>query len=178
MFRTGYTLLIILFVSTSLYSQNTDSLFNNASSDTTKKENNSIPEFAEMTKSPTGALWRTFIVPGWGQFYNEDYWKAPIFTATWGILGYMIYDNHNQFMDIKKLTDEMDQSDPEYSALRNEREHYRDNRDLFAMYLLGVYGIAAIDAYTGAHLFDFNVDDDLAVKFRPSPMGLSVWIEF
>ncbi len=176
MLRAIYTLVIVLLISMSLYSQDTDSLYIASQNDTNQKSK--IPEFTEMTKSSSGALWRSFILPGWGQFYNEDYWKAPVFTITWGILGYMIYDNHTQFMDIKKITDKMDSTTPEYTALRNEREYYRDNRDLFTLYLLGVYGIAAIDAYTGAHLFDFNVDDDLAVKFSPTPLGVGVLLEF
>ena len=31
----------------------------------------------EMSKSPTSALWRS-VIPGWGQYYNEEYWKAPL----------------------------------------------------------------------------------------------------
>jgi hypothetical protein len=40
------------------------------------------------TKSPTGALVRSAILPGLGQFYNEAYWKIPII---YGLGAFFIY---------------------------------------------------------------------------------------
>ena len=34
--------------------------------------------------SPKKAGWRSAIVPGWGQYYNQKYWKIPII---WGAIG-------------------------------------------------------------------------------------------
>ena len=51
---------------------------------------------------------------------------------------------------------------------KNRREFYRDNRDMSAFYLLGVYVLATVDAYVGAHLFDFDVSDD-AISYRIMP---------
>jgi hypothetical protein len=134
---------------------------------------------AKMTKSPAGALWRTFVLPGWGQVYNEDYIKAPFFTASAVVLGYLIYDNHVKYMDIKKQTDAMLKTDPLYANKKAEREYYHNNRDLFGLGLLAVYGVAAVDAYTGAHLFDFNVSPDLTLSVRPAyMMGVSVNLKF
>lgn len=134
---------------------------------------------AKMTKSPAGALWRTFVLPGWGQVYNKDYRKAPIFTGSAVVLGYLIYDNHVKYMDIKKQTDAMLKTDPLYANKKAEREYYHNNRDLFGLGLLAVYGVAAVDAYTGAHLFDFNVNSDLALSVRPAYMfGFSMNFKF
>jgi hypothetical protein len=134
---------------------------------------------AKMTKSPAGALWRTFVLPGWGQVYNEDYIKAPFFTASAVVLGYLIYDNHLKYMDIKNQTDAMLKTDPLYANKKAEREYYHNNRDLFGLGLLVVYGVAAVDAYTGAHLFDFDVSPDLSLSVRPAyMMGVSVNIKF
>ena len=42
---------------------------------------------------------------------------------------------------------------------RREREFYRDNRDVNIAYFIGVQILSMIDAYVGAHLFDFDVDN-------------------
>lgn len=134
---------------------------------------------AKMTKSPAGALWRTFVLPGWGQIYNKDYIKAPFFTASAVVLGYLIYDNHVKYADLKKQTDAMEKTDPLYANKKAEREYYHNNRDLFGLGLLGVYAIAAVDAYTGAQLFDFNVNEDLSLSIRPAyMMGVSLSLNF
>ena len=39
------------------------------------------------------------------------------------------------------------------------REFYRDQRDLFAIYLGLTYLLTLVDAYVDAHLFDFSVTE-------------------
>ncbi len=41
--------------------------------------------------SPRGALWRGVAVPGWGQFYNRQYYKMPFVYAGLAGGGYAIY---------------------------------------------------------------------------------------
>ena len=41
--------------------------------------------------SPRGALWRAAAVPGWGQFYNRQYYKTPFVYAGLAGGGYAIY---------------------------------------------------------------------------------------
>ena len=54
------------------------------------------------TKSPTTAM-ALSVVPGLGQVYNEDYWKAPILFGSAGtMLGLALYYN-NEFTEIEKL---------------------------------------------------------------------------
>ena len=50
-----------------------------------------------MEKSAWGAVGRSAIIPGWGQFYNESYWKIPV---VWGVLGWFTYlyvENNNLY---------------------------------------------------------------------------------
>ena len=132
-----------------------------------QKEN--TEEF-KMTKSPMGAILRTFALPGWGQLYNEQYWKAPIFFGAAATLTYMIISNHNKFSDKADQIKLLEDSDPNNISLplmRQQREVHRDNRDMSAFYLGTVYLVAAIDAYVGAHLFDFTVDDNLSMSLYP-----------
>lgn len=153
--------LIFVLLSSILYSQENDTL-------NTKKENNSISTKSKyLTKSPSGAMFRSLIIPGWGQYYVGSYWKAPIFLAGAGTLTYFIVKNNNDFNKFNdKYKSLADKNSNEALLLKNKKEYYRDNRDLAAFYLLGVYVLSAVDAYVGANLYDFTVDDDLTMNFN------------
>ena len=128
-----------------------------------------------MTKSPWGALWRSFILPGWGQLYVHSYWKAPVFVIGAGTLAYFYiwnnvkYNKYQSEYDSKKnsgaITSELTAT---LDSLSRYKEYYRDNRDQCAFYFFGVYALAAIDAYVGAHLFDFDVSDKLSIQLIPN----------
>lgn len=124
-----------------------------------------------MTKSPTTAVLLSFLLPGAGQIYNESYWKAPLFLGTAGVLTYLILDNHSKYSNEQKKYDNMNTSDPIRSQIKVIKEYYRDQRDQDIFYLSGVYILAAVDAYVGAHLFDFNVSDELTLKFKTDYNG-------
>ena len=108
-----------------------------------------------MQKSPWGAVGRSAILPGWGQIYNESYWKVPVI---WGVMGWFIYgwiDNNNNYKDYKNLY--IQTGDETYI---NYRDFYHDQRDEFAIYLVLTYFLNLVDAYVDAHLFDFSVDEN------------------
>jgi hypothetical protein len=113
-----------------------------------------------MSKSPWGAVLRSAVIPGLGQIYNESYLKAVV---VWGAGAWLVYnwvDNNNLYRDYQNIYN----STPEDSRLkpiyRNYREFYRDNRDLFTIYLGIAYVLQLVDAYVDAHLFDFTVEED------------------
>jgi len=112
-------------------------------------------ETFQMQKSPWGAVGRSAIIPGWGQFYNEDYWHIPVI---WGFLGWFGYqwvlnnDNYKTYRDSFKET--------ENPIDKQKRDFYRDQRDNFAIYFVLTYLLNLVDAYVGAHLFDFSVEED------------------
>jgi len=115
-----------------------------------------------MQKSAWGAVIRSAIFPGWGQVYNESYWKVPI---VWGIGGWFIYNyikNNKDYKNSQNLY--LKTIDSQYLS---DREFYRDQRDLFAMYLVFTYLANLVDAYVDAHLFDFSVTEDF---YRQQPM--------
>lgn len=149
----------------------------------------------KMSKSPSEALWKS-IIPGWGQYYNEDYWKVPILFGAAVGLGSLIYYYNNEYnyysdrledatrtgtkIKIDSPNDLNDTyfpikkrllSDLEIRQLKGNKEFNRDNRDMMAFYLLGVYVISAVDAYVGAHLYDFNVNDELSYNLQVSKFG-------
>jgi len=131
------------------------------------------------TKSPTGALVRSFILPGWGQLYVGSYWKAPIFFTGAATLTYFIIQNHLDYADYRDKYNKMsNKTSTEALTLRNNREFYRDNRDMSAFYLLGVYALAAVDAYVGAHLFDFSVDSDYSIYLTKRYDGMNINFQY
>lgn len=129
-----------------------------------------------LTKNPTTATLLSIALPGLGQYYNEQYWKIPLFTGTWGVsLGLFFYNNAN-----------FNTADADYNAalanhadvntlqvLLNRREAYRDNRDISGVVVLASYVLSAIDAYVGAHLFDFDVSDDVSFGLLPDARSLA-----
>lgn len=110
-----------------------------------------------MKKTPMSSVWRSALIPGWGQIYNESYWKAPVI---WGILGYLSYgwiSTNNLYSDYKTLySKSLLTSSTGNDIYLRYREFYRDQRDLFAVYIALTYFLNLVDAYVDAHLFDFD----------------------
>ena len=111
-----------------------------------------------MQKSPMGALLRSAVFPGWGQFYNESYWKIPVVWAATGWFTYMWIDRNNLYNKYQDLYNNSitgtSNGDQQLKRLRN---FYRGNRDQFAVYFALTYLLNLVDAYVDAHLFDFDV---------------------
>jgi hypothetical protein len=111
------------------------------------------------------------VLPGSGQIYNEDYWKAPVI---WGLGGYWIYEWVKLNNSYKDYRDQYDQSliaaPPNGDARTKEiRDFYHDERDKFAWFLGALYMVNLVDAYVGAHLYDFDVSGDLGLDGRIEP---------
>jgi hypothetical protein len=130
-----------------------------------------------MKKSPWQAMWRSLVVPGFGQYYNEQYWKVPLFLGATGYLVYNIIDNQNKFIDKRAAVIAADAAGESSATLKVEREFYRDKRDEAAFYLLGVYVISVIDAYVGAHIYDFDVDEDVSASLLLLPASGGIGLQ-
>ncbi len=129
----------------------------------------------EMTKSPTRAVLLSLAFPGLGQWYVGDKWKTPVFAAAWGTTAFLIGRNWVNYNDKDtEYKDALIQNSTNAPLLKRQREVYRDNRDQAAFAMLGVYVISAVDAYVGAHLYDFTVDDDLSFGFKNASDGATM----
>lgn len=139
------------------------------------------PETGEyvMTKNPTTAVLFSFM-PGGGQFYNEQYWKIPLFLGPAIYFAWRAIDLNGKFLDQAALADAVGPDDPSYPGLKQQREAYRDDRDLNLAYLLGIEILNMIDAYVGAHMFDFDVGDDISSRFyiTPAQPGIGVIVQW
>lgn len=108
-----------------------------------------------MKKSPWGAVLRSAVIPGFGQFYNESYYKIPII---WGLGAWFVYGwikNNDDYVTNKDLF-----INTEQDIYKSRRNFYRDQRDNFTIYFVLLYLLNLVDAYVDAHLYDFNVDED------------------
>ena len=133
--------------------------------------------------SPAKAAFYSAILPGLGQAYNKRYWKIPlaIGAVTTGILIYN-YNNkeYNRIRDAYKSrlagfnTDEFwgtDANGDPLSSLRittdgliRAQKSANRNREISIMVTLGLYALNIIDANVDAHLLQYNVDENLALK--------------
>jgi len=118
----------------------------------------------------------TFL-PGAGQVYNHKAWKVPIIYAGFGITGYLIHFNNVNYKKynsalIYRLDGDSTTNDSysQYSEanLRTLSDYYHRNRD-FSIIITGIiYVLNIIDAHVDAHLFTFNVDDNLSLEVMPT----------
>jgi hypothetical protein len=122
-----------------------------------------------VSKSPGSAAIRSAILPGLGQFCNESYWKIPIIYS---VGAFFIYEYIHYDKDFKHYSDRFEASKaiygPDgYRLLKEYREYYRDLRDSFIWYFGLLYLVNIVDAYVDAHLYNFNVNNNLSFKINP-----------
>ncbi len=118
-------------------------------------------------KSPWGAVLRSSVLPGLGQIYNESYWKAPVVWGLFVWFGYNWNNNNKEYHNYKNLYMQSVSVGLPNENLRRIREFYRDQRDLFAIYLGLTYFLNLVDAYVDAHLFNFKLltkNEELILK--------------
>lgn len=126
--------------------------------------------------SPSRAAFLSAIVPGLGQAYNRKYWKIPIVYGAIGTSLYFIKFNtdeynkyHKGFIAVSLKDSVNDPFQGKYNAqqLDNAQEYYRRNRDLAYVFTALFYVMNIIDANVDAHLFYFNVNDNIGLKIEP-----------
>lgn len=133
--------------------------------------------------SPHKATIYSAILPGLGQAYNKKYWKIPVIYGLTGVLTYFAIDNNKEYVVYKdaykwRLDDNsatVDKYEGIYSDedLRILKNYYRRNRDLSFIGMGVVYLLNVVDAAVDAHLFYFDVSDDLSLKVQPGIQPMS-----
>lgn len=153
----------------------------------------------EEEHSPRKATMYSAILPGLGQAYNKKYWKIPLVYGGFYAIGYFIgWNNKNyqlyktayqdwtdddlettRYLDIEvvRLRNYDPNNSSDYAnlkeALNNQQEYFRRNRDLLIISVLGFYGLNVIDAGVDAHLFNFDISDDLSFNWQPSVVNIN-----
>lgn len=152
---------------------------------------------------PRKVLFRSMMIPGWGQITNKQAWKVPIiYGLLGGLAGYSVYLN-KKYHDYRAAyynevyKDQEGGSDfkfgptPDYipegsdlGSLRYNRNYYRNQRDFMYIAVGLAYGLNVVDAYIFAHMRSFDVSDDLSASARISPdyqqgaVGLKLSLRF
>jgi hypothetical protein len=139
----------------------------------------------EKEHSPTKATLLSACIPGMGQVYNRKYWKVPIIYAGFGIMGYFIYFNADEYLNYKCAYIESSQGtmNGNYSYLvlkytpadlLSAREYYRRNLEISILLTALWYALNILDATVDAHLYTFNISERLSMKVEPAllPTGI------
>lgn len=163
-----------------------DSVIVSTTPDTATAEDNRF--FLSKWDRPAKAALFSAIVPGFGQAYNKAYWKMPIVYATGGVLAYFWIDNHTKYKDFEEaLLIRRDGGVDKYANsnkygtnrpdngipyLKYARDYYRRNRDLTILLSIGAYGLQIAEAYVHAHMKEFDISDELALKVQPNIMRI------
>lgn len=123
------------------------------------------------------------LLPGAGQVYNKQAWKIPIIYGALGTMGYFVYDNYQSMSVFKdeylfRVNNNGQTLSPELAQyptqnIYNMYESYNKNFQLMIIISVAVYGINLIDAYVFGHLFDYQIDDDIAMTLSPSLLPTS-----
>lgn len=129
--------------------------------------------------SPTTAMLCS-IIPGGGQIYNKKYWKLPIVYGALGASSYFIWHSAHK---VKVYSDEYicrrdgimtgmnftlhDISDENLLELVNKQ---RRNMEIAIGVTAILYVMNFIDAMVDAHLYYFDVSDDLSLLWQPAVM--------
>ena len=122
--------------------------------------------------APSKAAFYSAVLPGLGQAYNKKYWKIPIIYAALGTGIYFYIDNkneYNRYRDAYKrrlagFTDDEFYGNISNDALIRAQKTLRRNTEVSLLVTIGIYALNIIDANVDAHLLQFNVDENLAIK--------------
>lgn len=131
--------------------------------------------------SPSKATWMSVALPGLGQIYNDKWWKTIVVYAGFATTGYFIVENNRELKYWTNIIDVRLDGDPntidEYDGIYSTNQlfsaqnYYRRYRDLSIIIAVGIYGLQILDANVDAHLYDFDVSDDLSFHWEPTLLG-------
>ncbi len=146
--------------------------------------------FTKNYPNPRKAALFAAVLPGTGQIYNRKWWKVPIVYAALGGMTWWTADNVRQYRvlrdEYKARVDENPATTPDPIYARLDNQTIRDYRDLFRKYseqsyigLSFVYLLSITDAFVDAHMYRFDVSEDLSLQLQPKAnatpgFGLSV----
>ena len=128
-----------------------------------------------VEKVPKRAALFSTILPGSGQFYTKKYWKVPIIYAGLITSAYYLNENNDSYQLYKStylnringITTDDFQGTYSDSDLRILTDYYRRNREVSALLFTLTYLLNILDASVNAHLFNYDVSDDLSLHIQP-----------
>jgi hypothetical protein len=134
-----------------------------------------------LFRSPWGAVLRSLVVPGWGQWYNDHKLKAPVFLAADGAMMTIYIHKNKKVRRLERQRTEIDRQikyDPflsaakksilqgRFSDLTTNLDGALNDRNLYGWFFAISHLLGMVDAYVDAHLFSFK--DKMDFAFDPS----------
>jgi len=121
--------------------------------------------FARAPTSPMGALWRSLLIPGWGQAKVNRKLTGALFVVWEGVtIGMSIKTSH----ELAYLRE---------TGSGSVRSKEKERQDWLV--LLGFNHLfSAIEAYVSSHLWDFPEDLDVTAGPIPGGVGATVRVPF
>lgn len=123
------------------------------------------------------AVIQSALLPGLGQVYNRKWWKVPIIYAGFGALGYSIGWNAKRFRTYsdayRARVDGNSATIDRYTDVYSEnnllvlKNYYKRNMNLAIIFTGVLYALNIIDAAVDAHLFGYDISDDLSLRVEP-----------
>lgn len=149
--------------------------------DVTKVYSDSVEISLRKEHSPFLASVLSAAVPGAGQIYNKKYWKVPIVLAGISTGVYFFSKNVTDYKLYKDAYIQRQSYESDTSSyipdqffglisdleLLNKVESAHKNYELAIVGTLVFYVLNIVDASVDAHLFNFDVSDDLSMKIEP-----------
>lgn len=173
---------VLLCVSAAYCQLPADSMgLHSAKPDTTVKNFFPLKDTSAKKHSPKKAVFKSAVLPGWGQAYNKKYWKIPIVYGALGTTAAVFFYNLQTYKELKQayiyVSDTIGANDalikPRYRALSPEsiriyRNSFRQNVDYSVLFFVIFWGLNVADAAVDAHLKAFDISDDISLKLKPS----------
>ena len=101
----------------------------------------------KQSKSVKSAILKSAFIPGWGQWYNDQKFKALIvFGGEMALIGGAIVQNQRAVASVSL----------------QEKEFYQYDRSKFIWWLVAAHLLNVLDAYVDASLWDFDTGPDLS----------------
>jgi Family of unknown function (DUF5683) len=145
---------------------------------------------------PRKAALYSALCPGLGQIYNRKYWKAPLVYAAMGTVAYFIAINYSGYNSVRngitRLEDNNASNDNQPIIVRNfdlkkydlngetltdlltVKKYFRQNLDMSVLAGAIVYVLNIVDANVDAHLYGFDVNENLAIAPLANQNGMGV----
>lgn len=134
--------------------------------------------------TPRSVLFKSMIIPGWGQIANDQIWKVPIIYGMFAGVGVYAGYLNDQYQDYRAAYYNSNQNEdndfrfgptPERlqnvnpSQLLSVRDNFHNQRDFMFVVMGLAYGLNILDAYIYAHMRSFDVSDDLSARTMIGP---------
>jgi hypothetical protein len=149
-----------------------------------------LPDATSWGRPQTATL-LSAVVPGAGQLYNREYWKAPLAWALMGGTGYYFWLQQRQTNHFNAALDARLDNDPTTvdpyanvytpTQLLSLKNTARRSRDYAFLGMMAAWGFQVLDAHVGGHLYAFDVGRNLSLDAKIAPastgLGLSLTVD-